>query len=81
MKAVKVRGQEHRRNPMTYLITLPELEDLSEAELNHKYNVILNDLARNNMAVADCPLATVTLENIRRAIQRKRALKPRAPRF
>lgn len=33
MKAVKVRGQEHRRNPMTYLITLPELEDLSETEL------------------------------------------------
>ncbi|MDE1152819.1 MAG: hypothetical protein PW788_09810 [Micavibrio sp.] len=65
---------------MAYIITLPELEHLSEAELNHKYNAILNDLARRNMA-ADCSLATVTLENIRRAIQRKRALKPRGPRF
>ena len=64
---------------MTYIITLPELEHLSEAELNHKYHAILNDLARRNMAAADCPLATVTLENIRRAIQRKRAraLRPR----
>ena len=66
---------------MTYIITMPELEHLSEAELNHKYNAILNDLARRNMAAADCPLATVTLENIRRVIQHKRALKPRAPRF
>ena len=66
---------------MTYIITLPELEHLSEAELNHKFHAILNDLARRNMAAADCPLATVTLENIRRAIQRKRALKLRAPRL
>jgi len=33
------------------------------------------------MAAADCPLATVTLENIRRAIQRKKGLKPRGPPF
>ena len=65
---------------MTYIITIPELEHLSEAELNHKYNAILNDLARRNMAAADCQLATVTLENIRRVIQRKRARTPR-PRF
>ena len=65
---------------MTYIITLPELEHLNEAELNHKYNAILNDLARRNMVAADCPLATATLENIRRAIQRKRARAPR-PRF
>jgi hypothetical protein len=44
-------------------------------------NAKVNDLARRNMAAADCPLATVTLENIRRAIQRKRALAPRGPRF
>ena len=66
---------------MTYLITMPELEHLSEAELNHKYNAILNDLSRRNLSATDCPLATVTLENIRRAIQRKKGLKPRGPRF
>lgn len=65
---------------MTYIITPQELEHLSEAELHHKFNAILTDLARRNIAAADCPLATATLENIRRAIQRKRAHAPR-PRF
>lgn len=66
---------------MAYIITLAELEHLSEAELHHKFHAILNDLARRNLAATDCPLATVTLENIRRAMQRKKALKPRGPRF
>ncbi len=66
---------------MAYIITLAELDHLSEAELHQKFHAILNDLARRNMAAADCPLATVTLENIRRAMQRKKALKPRGPRF
>ena len=65
---------------MTYIITTQELEHLSEAELRQKFHAILTDLARRNMGAADCPLATVTLENILRAIQRKRALTPR-PRF
>ena len=67
---------------MGYIITMQELEHLSEEELHQKFNAILNDLARRNMAAAaDCPMTMVTLENIRRAIQRKRALKPRGPRF
>ena len=66
---------------MTYIITTQELEHLSEMELRHKHNAILNDLARRNLAAADCPLATMTLENIRRVLQRKQALKPRGPRF
>lgn len=66
---------------MTNLITTQELEHLSEMELRQKYNAILNDLARRNLAAADCPLATVTLENIRRVLQRKQALKLRGPRF
>ena len=66
---------------MTYIITTQELEHLSEAELHQKFHAILNDLARRNMATADCPLATMTLENIQRVLQRKRALKPRGPRF
>ena len=65
---------------MTYIITTQELDHLSEAELHQKFHAILNDLASRSMAAADCPLAMVTLENIRRAIQRKRALTPR-PRF
>ena len=64
---------------MTYIITTQELEHLSEMELRQKHNAILNDLARRNLAAADCPLATMTLENIRRALQRKQALKPRGP--
>ena len=65
---------------MTYLITLSELEDLSEEELLCKYNAILNDLYRHNLTVADCPLAAITLDNIRTAILRKkRVLKPTAP--
>ena len=66
---------------MSYIITQAELEHLNEMQLRAMYSGILADLARRNMAAADCPLATMTLENIRRAIQRKRALKPRAPRF
>jgi hypothetical protein len=66
---------------MTYIIPTQELEHLSEAELRQKYSAILADLARRNLAAADCPLATVTLENIRHAIQRKRARTPRGPRF
>jgi hypothetical protein len=64
-----------------YIITTQELDHLSEQELHQKYNAILSDLARRNLSAADCPLATVTLENIRRVIQRKKALKPRGPRF
>lgn len=44
---------------MTYIILAQELEHLSEAELNHKFNAILNDLAHRNMAAADYPLASV----------------------
>ncbi len=66
---------------MTYIITTQELEHLNEMELRQKYNAILNDLSRRNLAAADCPLATMTLENIQRVLQRKRALKPRGPRF
>ncbi len=66
---------------MTYIITPQGLEHLSEAELHQKFSAILNDLAHRNLAAADCPLAMVTLENIRRVLQRKRALKPRGPRF
>ena len=65
---------------MTYIIPTQELEHLSEAELRQKYSAILADLARRNLAAADCALATVTLENIRHAIQRKRGRAPR-PRF
>ena len=65
---------------MTYIITSQELEHLSERGLHQKFYAILSDLARRNMAAADCPLATVTLENIRRAIQRKRARAP-SPHF
>ncbi|MBL8714264.1 MAG: hypothetical protein JNM12_15340 [Alphaproteobacteria bacterium] len=65
---------------MTYIITMPELEHLSETELHQKFQAILSDLARRNMAAADCPLATVTLENIRCILQRKKARKPHGPR-
>jgi hypothetical protein len=77
MKAVKVRGQEHRRNPMTQLITLPELETLSETELRAKFSQILDDLARKGSHAQECPLTMLTLRNIQEALRRKRAKRSR----
>ena len=63
---------------MTTLITQQELEHLSEMELRAKYSQILSDLARRGKSAQECPLATASLENIRRTLLRKRsrALKP-----
>ncbi|MDE1152214.1 MAG: hypothetical protein PW788_06705 [Micavibrio sp.] len=58
---------------MTQLITQSELEHFSEPELRSKFCQILNDLAREEHAKQDWPLAYISLENIQRAIQRKRA--------
>lgn len=66
---------------MTYIIPPQELEHLSETELRGKFSAILADLARRNMAAADCPLAMATLENIRRALLRRAARKPQGPRL
>lgn len=57
---------------MTNLITLPELEDLTETELRAKFCDILNELARKDQQAQDCPLAMATLQNIQTALRRKR---------
>lgn len=57
---------------MTYLITLPELEDLSETELRAKYWNIMNDLIRQHQQTRECPLTMLTLLNIQEALRRKR---------
>lgn len=61
---------------MGYLITQAELEHYSDIELRQKFNAILADLASRNMSAADCPLASLTLENIRRILQRRMARRP-----
>ena len=66
---------------MAYLITQAELEHLSDMELRQKFNAILADLASRNLAAADCPLATATLENIRSVLQRRMARRPQGPRL
>jgi len=66
---------------MAYLITQAELEHLNDAELRQKFNAILADLASRNMAAADCPLVSETLENIRRVLLRRMARRPQGPRF
>ena len=66
---------------MPYIITTQELEHLSDAQLHTKFNAILQELSRRNMSVADCPLATASLENIRRVLHRRMARKPCGPRF
>lgn len=60
---------------MTQLITLPELEQLSETELRSKFRQILNDLARKERQ--ECPLTMLTLQNIQEALRRKRVKKSR----
>ncbi len=64
-----------------FIITLAELEHLGEAELHAMYHSILTDLTRRNLSAADCPLSRISLENIQRILHRKRAYKPRGPRF
>ena len=66
---------------MSYIITQAELEHLNEMQLRAMYSGILADLARRNMAAADCPLTRITLDNIQRVLRRKQVLKPRGPRF
>lgn len=61
---------------MPYIITQAELEHLSDAELRHKFNAILSDLARRNMTAAQCPLATATLNNIRYILARRASCRP-----
>jgi hypothetical protein len=56
---------------MTQLITSSELEDLSETELRSKFCQILNDLARDQQSVAECPLVRISLENIQGALRRR----------
>ena len=62
---------------MTQLITLPELETLSETELRAKFSQILNDLARKGSQAQECPLTMLTLRNIQEALRRKRAKRSR----
>ena len=62
---------------MTQLITLPELEGLSETELRAKYWHIMNDLIRQHSQAQECPLAMLTLQNIQEALRRKRAKRSR----
>ncbi len=81
MKSATVAGSKDRRKIMAYIITQAELEHFNDAELKEKFNAILADLARRNMAAADCPLATATLENIRQVLLRRRARRPQGPRF
>lgn len=57
---------------MTQLITLPELEQLSETELRAKFSRILDDLARKGSQAQECPLTLITLQNIQEALRRKR---------
>lgn len=66
---------------MACLITQAELEHLSDAELRHKFNAVLADLASRNMTAADCPLTSATLENIRYVLLRRKARRPQGPRF
>jgi hypothetical protein len=70
MKAALSRSARQEKN-MGYLITQAELEHYSDIELRQKLNAILADLARRNMAAADCPLAMLTLRNIQEVLRRK----------
>ena len=62
---------------MTQLITSSELEDLSETELRSKFCQILNDLARSQQSLEEYPLVRASLENIERALCRRRLQGPR----
>jgi hypothetical protein len=57
---------------MTQLITSSELEDISEAELYSKFCQILNDMARSQQSIKECPLARLSLENIQTSLRRRR---------
>ena len=65
---------------MSYLITLAELEHLSEMELRSKYTWILSELARQQMALQECPLVLASIENIRTALRRRRQIQ-QGPKF
>ena len=62
---------------MSYLIPLSELEQFSELELRSKFNQVVADLARAKKTAAECPLAMMTLENIRQALLRRRLQGPK----
>ena len=57
---------------MTTLITIQELDLLSERELCDLYARILDDLIRAGQTPEDCPLAWLTLANIRLILARRR---------
>ena len=62
---------------MTIIITQEELEHLTETELRSKYQWILNELARQQMTAQECPLARISLQNIRSVLNRRRMQEPK----
>ena len=58
---------------MTQLINPSELEHLNEQQLRALYARILEDLIRSGLTVDESPLVALSLQNIRSAIQRRRA--------
>lgn len=62
---------------MTTLITITELEQLTERELCNLYANILDELLREGRTPDECPLAWLTLANIRLVLARRRSYVPR----
>jgi len=56
---------------MSQLITVSELEPLTEGELRSKFCSISNDLAKSERAAAERPMALASLENVERVLARK----------
>jgi hypothetical protein len=65
-------GLKKQEKNMTTLITIQELDLLSERDLRELYARILDDLSRAGQTPEDCRLAWLTLANIRLVLARRR---------
>ena len=64
-----------------FIITEEELEHMNISQLEALHNGIFADLSNRGLSALDCPLAMITLENIRAVLRRKQTCKTPAPRF
>lgn len=64
---------------MSYIITVSDLEGLTEQQLRAKRHAILSDLAARGLTLEECPHIAISLRIIDEAIARVRSqtFKPR----
>ena len=70
--ALKMQGET-----MTRLITVSELENLTEPELRLTFNRIVNDISRNRELSFEYHQMLASLENIERELYRRRLPAPK----